>query len=1165
MKIAGVDFPEPLLAALHDGRLVVFAGAGVSMGPPAGLPDFPKLARQVAEGTGRTQSESETEDQFLGRLKAAGADVHQRAAQILQQTNPQPTELHRNLLRLYTKSEETRIVTTNFDPLFEQAASGILDPTPRVFAAPALPLGLRFNGIVHIHGSVNELEEMVLTAEDFGRAYLTESDGWARRFLVDLFTNRTVLFVGYSHNDTIMRYLTPSLPRDDAALRYALIGDQSDAPERWLTLGIQPITFPQTEKNDYKGLDRAVSGLADYKRRVYLGWQQEITRIASGLPPYLDEESAGMIEQALADPVKTRFFVEAAQSPEWIGWLDRRRHLNALFADGELSETDRMLAWWLVSRFAMEHDGALFTLLQRHGGQLNPLFWQDLCWQMQYSIRQSPDAAVMTRWVLFLTNVIPANTDESALSWIAESCARIGAMDSLLRVYEAMTAQINRALPLSRWDRSDMYQYEMQSILTDCITPNLPMIAESVLEITAMRLSERHAMLMAWQEGEATWDSDNLSRSAIEPHGQDDFPHDIDALIDTARECLEWMAANRPDAARLWSERYVGSQAPLLRRLAIHTLSARTDLSADDKIAWLLGRCDIHETAARHEIFRVAGIAYPQAEQETRQTFINAIMAYNAPLEDNFEQERRSAYSHFNWLHWLNDVAPDCGLAKQAVAEILEQHPEFTPREHPDLTYWFSGFHQVDGKPSKWSVEEMLAQSAVEFLGAALDQQPSEYLLDPRDRLIDNIAKATEQKPGWGIALAEQMSLAEEWDTHIWRGVIEGWCAAELDEYNLTRAIKLLSVMQLYDMHGADIADAIGKLIGKNQASVSMTTLELANSAAMGIWGYIPTVDPMSESDWMTRAINHESGEIARFWLQSISIWRSQQEPVPTVLSAEYRERLSEIIEDQRMPGQLARVVFMSQFPFLASTDEEWATHHLLPLLASGHNEFVSAWDGLTYCGQMTPRAAELLREPLLDAVEHISRELGSGSQRRFLHYYTAMLTWFVTEPNDEWITKLFSNGDSNVRHEFAEQIGYRLRSLDEAQQQEWWNVWLKGYWENRLLGIPAPLDDDEIRTMLGWTNHLPAIYSEAVDLAVRMPIVPLERGFFIRELGKSDLSGKHPAATAELLVHLGKADYGPLTWYGMKETFDLLLQSNLDTATEIALTETKAKIGFTD
>ena len=144
MKIAGVNFPEPLLAALRDGRLVVFAGAGVSMGPPAGLPDFGELARQVAEGTGQTQRESETEDQFLGRLKAAGTDVHQRAAQLLQRNSPQPAELHRSLLRLYTKSEDVRIVTTNFDLLFEQAAGDVFDAAcqeylhcTRVAARPA--------------------------------------------------------------------------------------------------------------------------------------------------------------------------------------------------------------------------------------------------------------------------------------------------------------------------------------------------------------------------------------------------------------------------------------------------------------------------------------------------------------------------------------------------------------------------------------------------------------------------------------------------------------------------------------------------------------------------------------------------------------------------------------------------------------------------------------------------------------------------------------------------------------------------------------------------------------------------------------------------------------------------------------------------------------------
>ena len=116
MKIQGVDFPKPLLNALRDGRLVVFAGAGVSMEPPAGLPNFHCLAKEIANGTGQHIKSSETEDQFLGRLEETpGVQVHQRAAEILQRGNPKPNVLHRNLLRLFKKTGPVRIVTTNFD------------------------------------------------------------------------------------------------------------------------------------------------------------------------------------------------------------------------------------------------------------------------------------------------------------------------------------------------------------------------------------------------------------------------------------------------------------------------------------------------------------------------------------------------------------------------------------------------------------------------------------------------------------------------------------------------------------------------------------------------------------------------------------------------------------------------------------------------------------------------------------------------------------------------------------------------------------------------------------------------------------------------------------------------------------------------------------------
>ena len=93
-------------------------------------------------------------------------------------------------------------------------------------------------------------------------------------------------------------------------------------------------------------------------------------------------------------------------------------------------------------------------------------------------------------------------------------------------------------------------------MLTEHLNPYLPQIAESLLEISAIRLSERHSARTAWGQSESTWDSDSISRSAIEPHSQDQFQNDVDALIDVARECLDWLATSRTEYARLWSERH---------------------------------------------------------------------------------------------------------------------------------------------------------------------------------------------------------------------------------------------------------------------------------------------------------------------------------------------------------------------------------------------------------------------------------------------------------------------------------------------------------------------------------------------------------------------------------------------------------------------------------
>jgi len=167
-KLGAIEFDQCILDALRDHRLVIFAGAGVSVGPPSNLASFWKLTCDIAQGTGLDPSEPL--DRFLGQLHHRNVDVHDCAAQLLSPEGRAPNALHHDLLRLFRTSDHVRLVTTNFDLHFETAARDLFGRDPDIYRAPALPLGYDFSGIVHIHGSLPRARELVLTDTDFGRA-----------------------------------------------------------------------------------------------------------------------------------------------------------------------------------------------------------------------------------------------------------------------------------------------------------------------------------------------------------------------------------------------------------------------------------------------------------------------------------------------------------------------------------------------------------------------------------------------------------------------------------------------------------------------------------------------------------------------------------------------------------------------------------------------------------------------------------------------------------------------------------------------------------------------------------------------------------------------------------------------------------------------------------
>ena len=1152
MKIANIDFPKPLLNALRDGELVVFAGAGVSMGEPACLPSFKDLANRIAKGTGKTLHDGEP-DRFLGQLQDEGVKVHDLAKEVLSPPGLKATDLHRNLLRLYSNTEQVRVVTTNFDLLFEQAAEDVFnDSQPRVFQAPALPLGRQFNGIVHIHGAVSYSDEMVITDKDFGRAYVTE--GWAQRFLVDLFRSFTVLFVGYSHEDTIMNYLARALPVNETHQRFALIGEKNDNAEHWDVLGIKQITYPQIDGHDYSALYEGIYDLSDLVQLSVSKWHSKITAVAKKPPP-LDEKSVDLIEYALGDATKTRFFKKAASDPDWIDWLDERGILNALFEDRTLSDRDQVLSWWLAENFACDQADKLFLLIGKHNMRLNPHFWDALGWTI--GREETPlDKDISSRWISLFLSTVHDDVSTDHLLWLGERCIKQGMLDSLLQVFDAMASSRLLIKEDFNWpdeEHSESSSVDVELLLIDHfylerlweggLRPKLSQIAEPLIDLVIRRLKEQYLTSHAWQKANRDYERASHRRSAIEPHDQDNYPKPIDLLIDVARDCLEWLASNQAETAAQWCDRLIGSDAPLLRRLAVHGVSKRDDLTANKKIDWLLTHIGLHDWCVHHEIFVAVKRVYPEAGSEHREALIKDVRAYVWSNKEDPKSEMRTAYQHFTWFDWLHKSDPNCALAKQALNEVLANY-SFEPSEYPDLTHWFeSGSVKLQ---SPWTVEELLAKPATDWLDNLLSFQGEEWDGPSRRGLLVVVAEGIKQNFDWGLELADALAEAGEWDIDLWSVLIRSWSKMELDKDKHSKVLRQISKTDLYPEHHSTIADALYALVKNGGTSYALDLLPQANKIASNLW-HLDQTGPVET--------------LINFWLSGFALWRKHQEPVPTALSHEYHQILSGIVQDQRSRGRRGRVTLASRFTSLLTVDESWTRENLLPLFDPDNGDFQAAWDGFLAGEHLNTAVAEIMADHFLQAIKRINSDLSSQSER-FIEYYIDMIVYFVEDPLEQWIPKLFQFGDQEARQNFALNLGYYLQDLDEATQQKLWQSWLRQYWENRFIkGVPVALEIGEIVLMLNWLPHLTAVFPEAVDLAVQMQKAKLENCLVIDRLNASDLSQRHPEALAKLLIYLWECNLPNYTWVSEQELIDKLLQLDISLERKEKLEEIKIQL----
>jgi hypothetical protein len=279
----GSDIPDELISAVNNGRVTFLCGAGVSF--RVNLPSFKKLTEGVYARLGESPNDEPAErnaitskeyDRALRSLEkrthrpGTPSRVRDAVAELLAApTAPFPD--HFALLQLSRDGDgRPRLLTTNFDTLFERAASagGMIDVPS--YAGVSLPRagGERDHGILHLHGRIADgtlnlpPTDLILTSADFGDAYLRS--GWASRYIEDRMRLGTLVLVGYGAEDAAMRLLLETLDADRDRFRdlhdiYAIERGTTESASLWKAKGIKPIEFA-----DYEAIYGTLSEWARY-------------------------------------------------------------------------------------------------------------------------------------------------------------------------------------------------------------------------------------------------------------------------------------------------------------------------------------------------------------------------------------------------------------------------------------------------------------------------------------------------------------------------------------------------------------------------------------------------------------------------------------------------------------------------------------------------------------------------------------------------------------------------------------------------------------------------------------------------------------------------------------------------------------------------------------
>ncbi|WP_162248711.1 SIR2 family protein [Agromyces sp. Root1464] len=1091
---------------------------------PSSLPLFGELAAQIASHFNQPfTSEAESRpDVFLGRLDLDGLDVRSRTREIVGAPGSTPNENHQALLRLGASSKAIRIVTTNYDNhlLTAAAEQGIL--VDSTYFAPALPLGRSFEGIVHLHGSIlRGANEFVLTDRDFGRAYLT--DGWASRFLEQMFREYTVLFVGYSHNDLIVNYLARGL--GDGGNRYILTENGSN-PE-WAALGVRPISF--STANDFQALTDVLEAWAERAQMGALDHRSRMQDLLSGKPPQTPVER-DYLEDTVATPLGGELFDSLAKGVDWLDWCESQPIFLENFRPGAHGVATESLGRWFARTFVADPSAqaAALGVFQRNATEVSSTFLATIA-RESVSLAKL-DRAAFRRWVPVLLSHAPQlrgmprvieqligafqMPDDADLLIML---LRIG-LDSRLALHRRYqfagdSEGIDDRVPDAELEWT--LDYHAASAAWFKLREQKDIDEESTLLMFESALVSAYQLLKSYNQG-LSFDPLSFGRSAIEDHEQDSHRSSTTNLVIDA---LRSLSESSPDDHL--SERWIASEFALFRRLALHRM-AKSPVDPDAKLEWVMRHDLIFDVSVHHEVYRLLGEAVPEASSEPLAALLQRVLAHN-------QQDDLQVHRVLNLIAFMAGKAPNWQEVHVALEQIGQQHPTVPVTDHEDFTHYsWSG---VAAESSLYDQGELASRLTADLSRTLRELMTADYaqvFLDGPtwDGTLQALAALCSNEPDLGLRIWDEVSGKEFSPiVNTVRGaVLAGWSSSapgELWPQMLERAATATE--------SSTLPEHIARLLraGAKSGAPSEMPFELLDRAAQivdSLWAAQSTqFSHDRDAEWVSLALNSWPGHAADFWIYMISrVWAvagDQWQGIPVDMRNSIETMLS-----AASPARDAVVpAFGSELYFLFGADDEFARTVLFPLFDWSVDERAAkqAWDGYLYGARFNlAMLAAGFFEAVVGALPRVVGALSDGQSRQYFELLVYIAAW-DSERRPLVLATFLGTASTNQRERFAAALSRVLDYSTTEDVDKSWGEWIGRYVNDRLVGVGGAPSQQEANELGSVVAKLEAEFPTAVEMILKHP-VGFVRAFDLQELGKNDgLLKTQSTAVLRFIAHL--------------------------------------------